>query len=175
MWIAWGWALMWHCLPVYVRHGLSPWCLDNESKLLWILRYPAGGLNTVAGPLKVSIHSGLCGLHGLSSIIHIEYELWYVIVLYCKRWCAYWFWSWLSQRICDILDMWIVYLMIDMICYMLHVILLLSLGSQILWCACILKRMLTAMSTESWERGIYIRSSGSQAVSFKNSASWNGQ
>ena len=33
------------------------------------------------------------------------------------------------------------------------------------------KRMLTAMSTESWERGIYIRSSGSQAVSFMNSAS----
>ena len=37
-----------------------------------------------------------------------------------------------------------------------------------------IKRMLTAMSTESWERGIYIRSSDSQAVSFKNSASWNG-
>ena len=38
-----------------------------------------------------------------------------------------------------------------------------------------IKRMLTAMSTESWERGIYIRSSGSQAVSFKNNVSWNGQ
>ena len=98
-----------------------------------------------------------------------------MIVLYCKRRCAYWFWSWLSQRICDIIDMWIVYLMIDIICYMLHVILLLSFSSQILWRAGILKRMLTDMSTESWERGIYIRSSGSQAVSFKNSASWNGQ
>ena len=81
---------MWHCLPVYVRHGLSPWCLDNESNLYkarsvrvamdteisgrWI-EYSAGGLNTVAGPLKVSTPSGLCGLHGLSSIMHIEYEL----------------------------------------------------------------------------------------------------
>ena len=72
---------MWHCLPVYVRHGLGAWIMKatyirhEACELLWILRYPAGGLNTVAEPLKVSTPSGLCGLHGLSSIMHIKYEL----------------------------------------------------------------------------------------------------
>ena len=57
----------WIMKATYIGH--------EACELLWILRYPAGGLNIVAGPLKVSIHSGLCGFHGLSSIIPIEYEL----------------------------------------------------------------------------------------------------
>ena len=143
MWIAWGWALMWHCLPVYVRHGLSPWCLDNESNL-----YKARSVR-VAMDTEISGRGiEYCGWapESINSIwfmwfswteFHYAYWIW-IMICVCiieQRRCAYWFWSWLSQRICDILDMWIVYLMNDMICYMLHVILLLSLGSQILWCA----------------------------------------
>ena len=174
---------MWHCLPLYVRHGLSPWCLDNESNL-----YKARSVR-VAMDTEISDRwIEYCGWAPESinpfwfmwfawTEFHYAYWIW-IMICVCiieQRRCAYWFWSWLSQRICDIC--WYVNCISDDWYDMLYVAcdsLAEPRLTDTLMCRYI-KRMLTAMSTESWERGIYIRSSGSQTVNFKNSASWNGQ